>query len=185
MRHSRVLSTILLVLSAACGRGDRASESAPEAPPAPMEMPADWIVTDAAARTVTLEVVAGRSDANGGWNFNGYANGAATVVVPEGFAVTIRFSNADAKAAHSIGVVSKAESIPVVLDPTPAFAGAISDDAASGATAGGATQSITFTPSPAGDYVLASFVPGQAAGGMWIGLRVVAGAASATLEMLM
>jgi len=34
---------------------------------------------DDGARTVTIDLIAGSTDANNRWNFNGYANGEATV----------------------------------------------------------------------------------------------------------
>ena len=52
----------------------------------------------------TLDISAGSTDANNHWNFNGYFGGNATITVPEGYTVTINFTNNDPLTTHSIGV---------------------------------------------------------------------------------
>ena len=139
-------------------------------------MPADWISVDDAARTVTVTLVAGETDANNRWNFNGYANGEPTVVVPVGYTVTINFENRDPVHRHSVGVLERAASYPPVFDEaTPVFEGAITSNATSmtEATApGGGTGSITFVASEAGEYALVCLLPANAVTGMWIGFEV-------------
>jgi FtsP/CotA-like multicopper oxidase with cupredoxin domain len=197
MRRTVGLSSAMLFALGlvACG-GEKAAEAppaeAPEAaapaPAAPMAMPADWIHTDDAAKTVTLDITAGKDATNNNWNFNGHINGNATVTVPEGYAVTINFTNNDANMAHSIGVTAKPTG-PFSATPsaTPAFAGGMSSNPTSmtDATKKGATEAVKFTADKAGDYALACFVPGHATAGMWIGFKVVAGATTASLESAM
>lgn len=179
--------TTILTLGAValfgCGggeEGDRSASSpgtAPEADAAPSAtMPADWISVDDAARTVRVTLVAGETDANNRWNFGGYANGEATVVVPVGYTVTVNFENRDPVHYHSVGVLAKAASYPAVFEEaTPVFDGAITSNATSmmEATApGGGTESITFVASEAGEYALVCPVPAHAVTGMWIGFEV-------------
>ncbi len=194
MRRTVGLSSALLFTLGMIACGEKPAEEAPLAeaaapaaePAAPMAMPADWIHADDAAKTVTLDIVAGKDATNNNWNFNGYANGNATVTVPEGYAVTINFTNNDANMAHSIGVTAKPTGpFSATPDVTPAFAGGMSSNPASmtDATKMGATESVKFTAATAGDYTLACFVPGHATSGMWINLKVVAGAPTATLGM--
>ena len=66
----------------------------------------EWFQYDEAANTVTLDLVAGQNSDNNYWNYNGYANGEVTVVVPTGAQVTINFSNQDPNMGHSVGVAS-------------------------------------------------------------------------------
>ena len=182
-------STILTLGAVAlfgCGGGEGDQPSPAPAPaPAPAAetaaassgtMPADWISVDDGARTVTIDLVAGSTDANNRWNFNGFANGEASVVVPVGYTVTINFENRDPVNYHSVSVLEKAASYPAMFDDaTPVFDGAITSNATSmtEATApGGGTESITFTASAAGEYALVCPVPAHAVTGMWIGFDV-------------
>jgi sulfocyanin len=185
-------SALLLALSAiACGGGtEEATETPPaEAPAAAPAAPApatDWVTGDAAANTVTINLVAGQGTANNNWNFNGHANGNATVTVPTGAMVTINFSNQDPNMAHSAGVSAKATG-PWSATPaaTPAFAGAITSNPTSmtDATKAGATETITFTADKAGEYAIVCYVPGHAAAGMWINFTVTDGATAGVVGM--
>ena len=185
-------SALMLALSAiACGGG---SEEATETPPAetPAAAPAapapatDWVTGDAAAKTVTINLVAGEGTANNNWNFNGHANGNATVTVATGSTVTLNFTNQDPNMAHSAGVVAKATG-PWSATPaaTPIFAGAITSNPTSmtDATKTGASETITFTADKAGEYALVCFVPGHASAGMWINFTVADGATAGVAGM--
>ena len=172
----------------ACGGGDGSDTPSPAPAPAPAAatpsaVPAapatvDWIAVDEGARTVVIDLVAGSTDANNRWNFNGYANGDATVVVPEGYTVTLNFENRDPVNYHSVGVLERAASYPAIFDQAvPVFDGAMTTNATSmtEATApGGGTETISFTASAAGEYALVCPVPAHAVTGMWIGFEVSA-----------
>jgi len=185
------LAGLLSFALVACGGGeaDAGSDSpapAPAAPPAaaPAAAPsaaavgADWVIVDEAARTVTINLIAGETTENNSWNFNGFANGEATVVVPEGFTVTINFSNADAANVHSVAVLDAPSGTPPVMfdGVSPVFDGAITSNATSmmEATANGQSESISFTADAAGDYALMCLIPAHGATGMWIGFEVSA-----------
>ena len=183
MSKQSTILTLCAVAFCGCGSGDGDDPPAPAPDPAreadaaaPAAMPADWISVDDAARTVTVTLIAGETDANNRWNFNGYANGEATVVVPLGYTVTIDFENRDPVHHHSAGVLARAASHPPVFDEaTPVFDGAITSNATSmtEATApGGGTESITFVASEAGEYALVCAVPAHAVTGGWIGFEV-------------
>ena len=177
---------------AGCGGDEASGDSSPtpEAAPAAAApdggaemggagvMAADWIAVDEDARTVTIDLVAGETSANNSWNFNGYANGEATVVVPEGYAVTVNFENRDPVVYHSVAVLERQDAYPAMFDnPMPVFDGAMTTNATSlsEATApGGGTETITFTASSAGEYALVCPVPAHAVTGMWIGFEVSA-----------
>jgi len=193
---NRVLSSgfaaIFCLTVVACGGGDSsdaddsapapAPAAAPEAAPAAtasggsLSMP-DWMSVDEAAQTVTLDIVAGQTDANNHWNLNGLFNGAETIVVPEGYAVTIHFSNADPVNIHSLALIEAGGTMPAMFnDVPPAIEGAETSNPTSmtEATATGASETLTFTASPAGDYDLVCMIPAHAFTGMWIGFQISA-----------
>lgn len=193
MSNTRQLTgfTVLLALGMlACGGGgesagdtaasggDEAAAAAAPAQGAAMTVP-DWMTVDNDAKTVTLSIEAGKTDANNHWNFNGYTNGDATITVPQGFAVTINFTNRDPAMAHSIGVHEMAEggTFPAMFqNPTPVFDGAISanpTDAAK-ATQPGRSETLSFTAGQAGEYAMICYVPAHAVSGMWVHFNVSA-----------
>jgi len=137
----------------------------------------DWMEIDNEAKTVSLEIIAGKTDAVNYWNFNGYTSGDATIVVPEGYSVKITFTNNDPMMAHSLGIGEKEESFPALFENvTPVFEGALSSNPTDmmSATVSGATEELTFTASVAGDYAMICYLPGHATVGMWIGFTVSA-----------
>lgn len=146
-----------------------------------------WMEVDRARERVALEVVAGDTDANDGWNFNGHARGDARITVPAGFQVTIEFVNpADNLVAHSLGVDELRESWPAIFsDPTPSFEGATTEDPTrmKGATQPGESETVVFTASEPGAYALVCYVPGHATAGMWIHFAVSAEGAAGFAEL--
>lgn len=146
------------------------STAAAPAPSGPMSMPA-WMKVDKAKKTASLDIHAGQTPDNNHWNFNGYDKGNATITVPEGYKVTIKFTNDDPSLAHSIGVDSAYTTFPPTFtNPQPIFSGAISSDPTdpSKATQPHKSQTLSFTASKAGSYTLNCFIPGHAMAGMWI-----------------
>ncbi len=180
IENHRIPGALLVVLvSAACGGGDKGADAgvpAAEAPSAPTPVAADWIQVDVAANTVSMTVVAGQDATNNNWNFNGHANGNVTVAVPVGSTVTIEFSNNDARMGHSIGVSTRPSGPwSATPDATPVFAGAVSSNPTSmtESTVAGESETLTFTAGTVGEYALVCFVPGHATAGMWINFDVV------------
>lgn len=154
------------------------------AAPAAAQSAPGWMRVDHDAKTVHLAVVAGKTTANNSWNFNGYARGEATVVVPLGYTVELTFSNQDKAMAHSLAVLPAAEAYPAVFtDPALAFSGAATSHPTDmmKATQPGGKETIRFVADAAGDYAMLCLVPGHATVGMWIGLRVADGAAPTVL----
>lgn len=119
----------------------------------------------AAAHTVDISIVAGKDAAGGGFDFNGYRNGAMTITVPVGWQVAVHFVNAN-DLPHSVAV------LPVGADKSPApsgnpvFSGATTKDLAGGLPKGG-KQTFTFEASKAGTYEFVCGVSGHAIAGMW------------------
>lgn len=183
MKRTPILST-LLVFAAACGGGEPAQNSSAPAAEAPaqaapeaaapaasteMTMP-DWFTVDNDAKTVTMTITAGLTDAKNHWNFNGGHDGNMTITVPEGYGVTIHFKNADPVMAHSLGITTTTSGFAAMMDPTPAFPGAITQNPESmtDATMPGEEETVSFTASKAGNYAMACYIPGHAATGMYV-----------------
>lgn len=137
----------------------------------------EWMQVDQANQTVTLDIVAGSSNANNSWNYNGYHSGNATIVVPEGFEITINFENADQVNPHSLGIDTRVGNYPAVFQQTQlAFEGAVTEGATemAAATQPGQSETITFTAAKAGEYAMVCYVPAHANQGMWILFNVSA-----------
>jgi uncharacterized cupredoxin-like copper-binding protein len=183
-KFTTILSTILVAGLWACGgqngeEGMEADTTAMEDTTAMAEpemggamSTPEWMTVDATAMTVTMDIQAGASDVNNYWNFNGLYAGHGSISVPQGYSVTINFTNADPTQPHSLGIDEAQESWPATFDaPEPAFAGAITPDATVG-TAPGGIAAITFTADAAGDYSMVCYVPGHAVAGMHIPFTV-------------
>jgi len=184
-KFTTILSMILVAALWACG--GQTDEEGMEADTLAMAetMPADhdmggtmsvpeWMTVDETAKTVTLDVRAGASDVNNYWNFNGLYAGHGSITVPQGYAVTINFTNADPTQPHSLGIDEAQESWPATFDaPEPAFAGAITADPTVG-TAPNGTATMTFTTDSTGEFSMVCYVPGHAVAGMHVPFNVTA-----------
>ena len=134
-----------------------------------------WMTVDETARTVSMDIAAGSTDANNRWNFNGMYAGSGSITVPEGYTVTINFTNSDPTQPHSLGIDESEASWPATFDaPEPVFAGAITPDPTTTGTAPDGSASITFTADAAGDYAMVCYVPGHAVAGMVVPFHVSA-----------
>lgn len=170
---------------AACGGGEPAdapqaddaaspepaapAESGPSIPSGELSMP-DWYAVDHDAQTVTLDIVAGSDPGNNYWNFNGAINGEWAITVPQGYTVTINFSNSDPNMAHSLGISSELTNFAVPPATEPVFEGAISENPGSmiDSTMPGESEVITFVADAAGNYSMVCYIPGHTAVGMWL-----------------
>lgn len=183
----RLLSTLSLALAigvVACGGGaeegmedDTAMDTAPveEAPATGAMTTPSWMTVDEAARTATLEIHAGESDANNRWNYNGMYAGTGSMTVPQGYSVTIHFTNSDPTQPHSLGIDEMEATWPATFDsPEPVFAGAMTPDPATTGTAPNGTATITFTTDTAGEYAMVCYIPGHAVAGMVVPFNVSA-----------
>jgi uncharacterized cupredoxin-like copper-binding protein len=128
-----------------------------------------WITVDSSGRAVTLELKV-EAAAGAPATIAGYRQGGVQVVVPLGWTVRWRWSNADSAATHSLVVMSEREKLPGE-GGRPAFDNAMSRSVLPG-LATGKTDETTFTADQAGWYWLLCGVPGHALGGEWIGLKV-------------
>ncbi len=135
-----------------------------------------WMKAEAAKKKVEFHFISGFNANNSGWNFNGYYEGAATIVVPVEWSVEMTLINQDANSPHSM-VVTK----PYAPDEMPEKAGrgeaAIKRAFTTGPNEGlfaGKEDTFRFKAKTAGEYYLLCGVPGHGLAGMWIKLTISA-----------
>jgi sulfocyanin len=138
---------------------------AQSAPPTPLSY-------DAATKTVTFALQAGAPatpHATGPFNFDGYSNGAATLLVPPGSTVVMNFVNLDGT-PHSAELIADADPMPE-MGGDPAIPAAYTADLTQGMPQGG-TDVMRLTAPPTGSFRIFCGVPGHGASGMWIRFKV-------------
>lgn len=136
-----------------------------------------WMTWDPATRTVKMRIVSGDPPSvNGGWNYNGYANGDLTITVPVDANVIIDYRNID-QLQHSLVVIDGHSPLPP-QGGTPAFPRAFTVRLVEGIPPGGGDV-VRFTASKAGRYRIFCGVAGHGLAGMWDWLVVSAEATEA------
>ena len=123
----------------------------------------------ASPHTVAFTLVASGTDANGGFNFNGYSKGALTITIPVGRTVVIHYRN-NSNLRHSLDVIAYTGKQPDKA-PAPVFAGGSTKDLVDGI---GVLQqeTLAFVARKAGTYEFLCGVLGHAQAGMWDNLVV-------------
>jgi hypothetical protein len=149
---------------------------------APQAGQPDWMRVDEAGKKVEMDVVAGFTSENGGWNYNGYAKGEMTLTVPVGWTVVMNFSSHDANVPHSLYVTDQAPPYPSMMPGQPAIPRAYSINLPEG-IGPGKSDVLRFTVDKPGEYHLVCGVPGHAASGMWDYFRVSAEARRPSVEL--
>ncbi len=120
-----------------------------------------YVYMDALLKRVVFKVVAAATSNDSGFNFDGYANGAANFIIPAGWHADFIFTN-NTVLPHSMAVVSSlsltASTVPIAATPNPRQG-----------IGPGMTQYAGFGPVPPvpGRYYLACLVPGHITAGMW------------------
>jgi sulfocyanin len=159
-----VLALAFVAVASACDAGEATSPS--------------WMEVDAASKKVSFHFITAWSATNNGWNFNGYLEGGATVVVPVGWNVRITLYNQDGNYPHSM-VVTKPYALDEMPDKATRQEAAISRAFTGGPENGvfaGNEDSLRFKAKKAGKYYLFCGVPGHGLSGMWIHLEISADA---------
>jgi sulfocyanin len=136
---------------------------------------------NAATKTVTIAVTAALGSTQGGFNFNGGANGNQTITVPQGWTVRMHVVNSDA-IPHSAIIIDDVQPLPSAPDQ-PALPRAYTSHLADGLAPVNGSDDLVFTASKPGHYLLACGVPGHAPSGMWIRFKVVADAEAPSYQM--
>ncbi len=136
---------------------------------------------DAATKTATIPMISGLTTNAGGWNFNGYARGEMTIVVPVGTIVVMPYYNDDIVPHSAVAVSGSAKSIPSAPGD-PVFRGAETRSADNGLMTG-QHDDMRFTADKPGKYLLVCGVPGHAQSGMWVYLQVSPSAKAPTVVL--
>jgi uncharacterized cupredoxin-like copper-binding protein len=130
------------------------------------------LTVDESASTAHLLLVSSATGTDGGFNFDGYGDGAMTVVVPIGWRVEVNCKNASATLSHSCAIVDDAPLSP--FGSAVAFAGASTPDPKSGVPPN-VSDHFSFVASRLGMYRIACLVSGHEIDGMWDWLQVTPG----------
>lgn len=125
----------------------------------------EYLKWDPATKTVTFELIAGGEGAKSPFNFNGYIDGEANLVVPPGVNVVMNFVQKDGT-PHSAELIAD-------KDPMPNIGGeAAIPRAYTNKVVEGLPQEakdvIRFTAPDSGSYRIFCGVPGHGLSGMWI-----------------
>jgi hypothetical protein len=129
------------------------------ASPAPGD---EWLSYDVATNTVTFDLIAGP------FTFNGYRDGAATLLVPSKATIVMKFVNKDGT-AHSAIVIGGEGPIPSSPGDA-AIPRAYTNKALEGLPQE-ATDVMRFPVPESGTYRIVCGVPGHGLSGMWIWLK--------------
>jgi hypothetical protein len=126
---------------------------------------AEWLSYNAVRKAAAITVIPAYNRSYHRSNLNGYAKGEVDVIVPVGWAVTVRCLNTGLDGRHSCAIVRGANAT------HPALARASSPDPLHGLAHGQSASFSFFTKEPA-VYRIASLVPGQQRSGMWDVLEI-------------
>lgn len=165
---------LALGVGAAC-----ASAQSSAAAPAPAASPAadesrpqvpDWLVSDSAARTVTVALRVTPAPDGGAALINGHRNGELQIIVPLGWTVQWDWQSADSTAPHSLVVMAEREKLPTE-GGRAVFTNAMTRMLTDGLQPGQGDRT-TFEADQAGWYWMLCGVPEHALRGEYVGLRV-------------
>ena len=137
-----------------------------------------WMVVDSSNKLVTFTLTSAYNGNNGSWNYNGFYNGSANLVVPQGWNVNLKFVNPDGNYRHSVAVIKMwdGDNVPQEADASlVAIARAYSLSPAQGCLS--CEEDVKFKAKNRDDYTIGKYsafcgVPGHGGSGMWLGFSV-------------
>ena len=139
-----------------------------------------WMVVDSSNKLVTFTLTSAYNGNNGSWNYNGFYNGSANLVVPQGWNVNLKFVNPDGNYRHSVAVIKMWDGdVPQEADASlVAIARAYSLSPAQGCLS--CKEDVKFKAKNRDDYTIGKYsafcgVPGHGGSGMWLGFSVIDG----------
>jgi len=139
-----------------------------------------WMVVDSSNKLVTFTLTSAYNGNNGSWNYNGFYNGSANLVVPQGWNVNLKFVNPDGNYRHSVAVIKMWDGdVPQEADESlVAIARAYSLSPSQGCLS--CEEDVKFKAKNRDDYTIGKYsafcgVPGHGGSGMWLGFSVIDG----------
>ncbi len=187
----RVITSVLavcgVVAAALIARGHgRGVGALPRATLADAKGPGDTKVNEflsynASTKTANIKLFAAYNNQQGGFNFNGGSNGSQTITVPANWTVNMDVVNKDA-IPHSAIVIADTRPIPNAPDH-PAIARAYTSHLTDGLAPQTGEDTMNFTATPPGNYLIACGVPGHAPSGMYIKFVVAPSATAPAYTM--
>jgi len=138
-----------------------------------------YVYVNAAQHHAIIQIVAGATADNSGFNFDGYAKGQATFTVPVHWSVDIEYKNL-AALPHSMAIAD-GHTAPAKLE-TFGFAPVTSANVIGG-TINKNFQLLGMVADHAGSFYLDCLVPGHLASGMWDNFVVSATATTASMTV--
>ena len=139
-----------------------------------------WMVVDSSNKLVTFTLTSAYNGNNGSWNYNGFYNGSANLVVPQGWNVNLKFVNPDGNYRHSVAVIKMwdGDAPQEADDSLVAIARAYSLSPAQGCLS--CKEDVKFKAKNRDDYTIGKYsafcgVPGHGGSGMWLGFSVIDG----------
>jgi len=130
---------------------------------------AKYLKWDPATKTVTFELIAGAHGGKSPFNFDGYTDGEANLIVPPGSNVVMNFYQADGT-PHSAEIIADKDPMPNI-GGDPAIPRAYTNKVTEGLPQESRDE-IRFTAPDSGSYRIFCGVPGHGLSGMWIRFTV-------------
>ena len=130
-------------------------------------------------KTARLVVVSAYNPVNYGMNFNGFAKGGARYTIPQGWTVSVSFTN-NSPVPHSAIVVEK-PMVKKLQMGEPAFKGASTPYPVRGTTGKGGVA-FQFVADEAGEFAIACGFPSHSANGHWIAFDISPTATAPSLQ---
>ena len=130
-------------------------------------------------KTARLVVVSAYNPVNYGMNFNGFAKGGARYTIPQGWTVSVSFTN-NSPVPHSAIVVEK-PMVKKLQMGEPAFKGASTPYPVRGTTGKGGVA-FQFVADEAGEFAMACGFPSHSANGHWIAFDISPTATAPSLQ---
>ena len=143
--------------------------SAQAAPAADSAPGAQWLKWDPATKTVTFELISGLEGGKSPFNFNGYTDGDANLIVPAGSTVVMNFVQKDGT-PHSAELIADNDPMPNIGGEA-AIPRAYTNKVVEGLPQE-ATDVMRFTAPDSGSFRIFCGVPGHGLSGMWIRFTV-------------
>ena len=130
-------------------------------------------------KTARLVVISAYNAVNYGMNFNGFAKGGARYTIPQGWTVSVMFTN-NSPVPHSAILVEK-PMVKKLQMGEPAFKGASTPYPVRGTTGKGGVA-FQFVADEAGEFAIACGFPSHSANGHWIAFDVSTTATAPSLQ---